>query len=225
MARPKNVSSGDTWQQIVNAANRVFTEDAPHGITLRRVASEAGVSLGTLTHYFATRDQLIDCFLKQLHDRYQAIYCDKLRRWRRGADPWRLVEQSVRETFRAARDFRGLLSYRIGCLVSGDLDHRSDPLHLPLMAVAQSLLTDVLGLPPPQVMLVATSITYLIGRYAMSPVEELVRWSGIEEEESDWARLVALRQAEDHLVWMVRRLVGSVELRGAPLLQATATSG
>lgn len=55
----------DKFQTIVADAKRVLQQEGFSGFTLRRVASEAAVPLGTLQHYFPTRELLIRAVILQ----------------------------------------------------------------------------------------------------------------------------------------------------------------
>lgn len=51
--------SGDTRNRILHAALLVIGEHGIAGLTNRRVASEAGISLGSLTYHFASQTDLL----------------------------------------------------------------------------------------------------------------------------------------------------------------------
>lgn len=49
----------DKQEQILKAALRLFTEFGFHGTPTSKIAQEAGVSNGTLFHYYKTKDELV----------------------------------------------------------------------------------------------------------------------------------------------------------------------
>ena len=49
----------DKREQILKAALRLFVEFGFHGTPTSRIAKEAGVSNGTLFHYYKTKDELV----------------------------------------------------------------------------------------------------------------------------------------------------------------------
>lgn len=49
----------DKQEQILQAALKLFVEFGFHGTPTSRIAQEAGVSNGTLFHYFKTKDELV----------------------------------------------------------------------------------------------------------------------------------------------------------------------
>lgn len=54
-----------TLQQILLAARRVFIRDGHAGLSLRKVADEAGVALGNVNYYFASKRELLDATLRE----------------------------------------------------------------------------------------------------------------------------------------------------------------
>ena len=48
-----------TRQKLVEVALRLFREDGYQATTMRRIAAEAGVSLGNAYYYFASKDELV----------------------------------------------------------------------------------------------------------------------------------------------------------------------
>ncbi len=49
----------DKQEQILQAALKLFVENGFHGTPTSRIAKEAGVSNGTLFHYYKTKDELV----------------------------------------------------------------------------------------------------------------------------------------------------------------------
>ncbi len=52
-------SPAQTRQRIISAVLRIIGEDGVAGVTNRRIAREAGVSLGSITYHFATQHDLL----------------------------------------------------------------------------------------------------------------------------------------------------------------------
>ncbi|TDN59171.1 TetR/AcrR family transcriptional regulator [Paraburkholderia sp. BL10I2N1] len=69
--------------EILEVSISVFASEGNAGFTQRRVASDAGVRLSTLQHYFGTREDLLRATLKAMANRYLELYRtiarDKLR--------------------------------------------------------------------------------------------------------------------------------------------------
>ena len=48
-----------TGQKLIDTALRLFRDDGYRATTMRRIATEAGVSLGNAYYYFASKDDLV----------------------------------------------------------------------------------------------------------------------------------------------------------------------
>ena len=68
---------------IIEVAIEVFASEGNAGFTQRRIASDAGILLRTLQHYFGTREELlratIEAFTNRYFEHYQTIALDKAR--------------------------------------------------------------------------------------------------------------------------------------------------
>ncbi|SEJ89648.1 TetR/AcrR family transcriptional regulator [Paraburkholderia diazotrophica] len=68
---------------IIEVAIDVFASEGNAGFTQRRIASDAGIRLRTLQHYFSTREELlraaIEAFTNRYFEHYRTIAEDKLR--------------------------------------------------------------------------------------------------------------------------------------------------
>ncbi|APA89565.1 TetR/AcrR family transcriptional regulator (plasmid) [Paraburkholderia sprentiae WSM5005] len=68
---------------IIEVAIEVFASEGNAGFTQRRIASDAGIRLRTLQHYFSTREELlratIEAFTDRYFEHYRTIAEDKLR--------------------------------------------------------------------------------------------------------------------------------------------------
>ncbi|CEH28792.1 TetR family transcriptional regulator [Aneurinibacillus migulanus] len=56
---PKLIDHEKRRKQIAEATWRVILEQGMEGATVRKIAKEAGLSLGALRHYFSTQDELL----------------------------------------------------------------------------------------------------------------------------------------------------------------------
>ncbi|MEU7060672.1 TetR family transcriptional regulator [Streptomyces sp. NPDC046197] len=54
-----NARSAPTRQRIIDAVLRIIGEDGVAAVTNRRIAKEAGLSLGSVTYHFATQHELL----------------------------------------------------------------------------------------------------------------------------------------------------------------------
>ncbi len=68
---PKQVDHAVRREQVATALWRVVMRDGIEGASLRRVAEEAGWSLGSLRHYFATQPELLAFAMELVIERVQ----------------------------------------------------------------------------------------------------------------------------------------------------------
>lgn len=59
-----------TYSQILAAAHRVFVRDGHAGLSMRKVAEEAGVAVGNVNYYFESKRALIDATLREAFAEY-----------------------------------------------------------------------------------------------------------------------------------------------------------
>ena len=64
MARPVNADAEATRTRIITAASRAFATDGVAGASLRRIADDAGISLGLIRHHFGNKDSLYDACIE-----------------------------------------------------------------------------------------------------------------------------------------------------------------
>lgn len=69
MARPRS----DIQHRILRAAAERFLHDGVDGASLRQIAHEAGTSVGMISYYFATKD---DLFIGVVEDKYRKLVGD-----------------------------------------------------------------------------------------------------------------------------------------------------
>jgi AcrR family transcriptional regulator len=68
------VKAEERRTQLVVAARTVLCRDGVAGTTLRLVAAEAGVSLGTLHYVFPSKEQLITAVVEDIRDEVSAVF-------------------------------------------------------------------------------------------------------------------------------------------------------
>ncbi|OPA77565.1 TetR family transcriptional regulator [Paenibacillus selenitireducens] len=66
---PKIVNHDQRRELLAEAAWRVIRREGLEGVSVRRVAEEAGMSLGSLRHYFVTQSELLAFSMQMVSDR------------------------------------------------------------------------------------------------------------------------------------------------------------
>jgi AcrR family transcriptional regulator len=69
----KQTTAAQTRRRLIEATQQALRRHGLGGLTLDRVAHEAGVSKGGLLHHFASKDALIEAVLRQLFDEFDAL--------------------------------------------------------------------------------------------------------------------------------------------------------
>ena len=64
-SRPARRRTAETRARIMAAGRRLFVDEGWAAFTTRRVAREAGVSLGSLQHFFPCKEQLLAGMLEE----------------------------------------------------------------------------------------------------------------------------------------------------------------
>ncbi|GJL93020.1 TetR/AcrR family transcriptional regulator [Hyphococcus sp.] len=65
LAKGRTEKTRNTIEKILTAAYAVFTEHGHAGLSLRKVADEAGIAVGNLTYHFPTKYALIDAMMRE----------------------------------------------------------------------------------------------------------------------------------------------------------------
>ncbi|MBY8849700.1 TetR family transcriptional regulator [Saccharothrix sp. MB29] len=93
----------ETRQRIVGAVLRIIGEDGVAGVTNRRIAQEAGVSLGSITYHFATQQDLLrESMLHFVADETRR-FAELARQNQAGCDDLEQVVEVVCQAGRATR--------------------------------------------------------------------------------------------------------------------------
>lgn len=69
---PRQVDHEERRQKIAEALWRIVSTEGLEGVSLRRVATEAGISMGLVQHYFASKDEMLLFAYESLSARVEA---------------------------------------------------------------------------------------------------------------------------------------------------------
>lgn len=83
-------------RQIVDAAVNLFIEKGFHKTTTRQIAQAAGISIGSLYEYIATKEDVLYLVCDAIHAEIERGVGDALKRAQRGKDP---LSEVIREYF------------------------------------------------------------------------------------------------------------------------------
>jgi AcrR family transcriptional regulator len=204
MSRPKNSDPAKTHEAIVESAVAVLETHGPTQVSLRRVAKESGLSMGTLTYYFSNRHELIEACLDVHYQHVQRGFLEFHAALTGGTVDARVIHEHVGRIIDIAFADRAFLQLRATSLGEMQRYHptRMQAHLLPALEMATTTLADAIGAKPLDVRLAALTFNYAVARYAVLSDDELRLLVGIAD--LDRAR-AAVR---DHLCAALCRTLG-----------------
>ena len=136
MARPVDADSAHTYDSIVRAALDVLNEvGLPEKLSMRKVASAAEVSPGTIQYYFGSKTDLLEACLDGYYQRL-TLLAGQLGGSMQGRQGSEFVEYVARTLFRFARRERALIKLRMATNAQrGELHPQRQPEFLGAMIV------------------------------------------------------------------------------------------
>lgn len=196
MARPANADAQATRARILEAALRLFANVGRGQTSVRDIAREAGVSLGMVSHYFGSKDELYATCADTMLAELAELRGHLAPLFLRTQDPRAAIAAAVRAAYAFARDHRDASRFALrGVLELGEIDpRRRDELLVPYLDAGSALLAGYGGLPASQLRLPLQSLVFLVGRYAISGQAELAASTGTHDEAAAHAAVA------DHLV-------------------------
>ena len=204
MARPVNANAAETRGRVLGAATRLFASQGRDGTSMRAIASEASVSLATISHYFENKQGLYDRCVDQMYADLAALREELASEV--SLETLSLeaaLEPAVRAGFRFARTHQAGIRLVMRTVIDqGELDPaRRDRYQMPHLHAGARLAASFLNRPVGEVQLSLQSLVHLTVRYALSTNRELCDIAGLEEQTPDPTTPI-----EDHLVEVARRL-------------------
>lgn len=204
MIRPKHPrDSAETFERIVDSAMALIANEGAKELSLRRVASASGCSLGTVQYYFPSKDSLIDSCLRRQNDTLRLRGERMLAEIASGKQPLDAVVDFVNDAFHHCCESRQLVRLRLIAIMQGDRltqDGQERFLYLEARRLGDLVATAV-PLEPSEARLVAQSVSALVARYSAFDPEELCSVVGTPRHAD------AIAAVEKHLARMIRRLL------------------
>ena len=208
MGRRASNDSAETFDRIVATATRILSESGASQLTLRRVASETGLRLGTVQYYFASKDALVERVLSEhsaaLQERLDVVRAALTA----GADLEEVLVAGVRALYRQRGDERETYRLRVLWSVASEGQSGQGLVLLREMQQTARLLQEH-GIGELESRFLVHSISVLLTRYAIHPEAELRTLLGVAEG-------FGVHEAvEEHLAAATRALVRDARARSA----------
>ncbi len=175
VGRPENADSAATFEKIRAAALKIVQESGVEALSIRRVAKDAGVSIGTLRYYFDTREALVEGCLDCYHERLLTLEQSMTELLLASQDPRAAVASIVRAIFPFLSLQPELHRLRLlSTLQQGQVtEERRAHMHPLFLKNAATALTASSGKSPAELRLVVDSIMRMISWYAACSDDEL----------------------------------------------------
>jgi AcrR family transcriptional regulator len=207
MSRPVNADAAATRQRILDVSLALFSQHGVGGTSIRKIASESGVSLAMVHHYFGSKDALHKACIDAMYEQMIANRGRIDDALRGGGSPGELVDRMMRAAWRFAREHQVEMRLLMRSVMeAGELqaDYR-ERAQEPFLREVPVLIGAMLRRPPAELRLPLQSINNILVRYAISTERELCLFAGIDDPAE------AKRAVEDHLVRAARTLFGIPE--------------
>ena len=204
--RPKNADSEETWNQIVDAARRELVSDQHGGasLSLRKVASAADVSLGTIHYYFPEKEALLEACLDAYYSALAALtteLADALNRADRGNARATLAE-SVRRIYRFAVSEQPRLKLRAATNAARGHLHPQRDAHVrgPYLQWLAPVVQRIADVDLMTTRMAIQTMSFAVMHYALLSDAELTQIVGV-------GGAAGLQKVEDHLVHVALGLI------------------
>jgi len=201
MARPRNANADATRRRILDAAGALFASRG--SVSVRQIASEAGVNPAMIHHYFGSKDALYQSCVDAMYVELGGLQTELMTALVPGGSMPEVIERAVRTGFRFARAHRiaNRLLWR-QVIEAGTLDaQRRAQYQEPFLKNLSVALAVTSGTAAAQWRLPVQSLTFLISRYALSEDSELAFFTEGADSQSPH------RAVEDHLVACAMQLL------------------
>lgn len=216
MARPVNANAEATRARILDAARTLFAERGPSAVGLREVASEAGVGLATVTHYFPSKLELETAVMDHVMARIASLR-DTLLPLLEGVTDLRdaftrMIPEAHRFVRRHLPEVRMLMRIVVD---EGTIHPRTMQESLPaLLDQGGALLAGLAGIPERHARLLALSLNHLVIRYGLTPLPELAVVVGMPRGRT--SQSAAVNAIDMHLIELAMAMLNHAKTLAPP---------
>ena len=202
MARPAQADAAVTKQKVLESAATLFAELGEGNTSMRAIAGGAGVSLGTVHHYFGSKAKLYDACIDAMYGELGTLWDELQNEILDLSDLIQVSEHVIRRGFLFAR--RNHLAIRLvmrEVVDNGEVSaERRARFVDPFFERITVAMGEMLGREKIEIRLMCQSAVNLVVRYALSSEHELEIVTGLEGQQ-------ALDAVETHLVSAVSNIL------------------
>jgi len=190
-----------TKADILVHARARFADAGLDGVSIRDIAKHAGCTLGTVHHYFGTKDDLYAACIESVYAEIAQMREQLAQALAAGGAREKLVERAVVTAYRFAREHvvavRLLVRAAVG---AGELPPKGREQLMAFLDLASLGLASAANRLPSDLRLPLQSVVFLVARYAVQGDEELAAVAGTNKRS-------AQSRVERHLVDVACRLI------------------
>ncbi len=201
MARPAQADAAVTKQKVLESAATLFAQLGEGNTSMRAIAGGAGVSLGTVHHYFGSKAKLYDACIDAMYGELGVLWNELQDEIIDVSNLNRVVEHVVRRGFKFARKNH----QAIRLVMREVVDHGQVSVERrarfvdPFFERITVTMGEILSRETVEIRLMCQSVVNLVVRYALGSEHELEIVTGLEGTE-------ALDAVADHLVHVVTKI-------------------
>ena len=202
MARPVAANAEATRARILDAACVLVAEHGIEGTSIRDVAGASKVSLGTVLHYFGSKEGLHDACISAMDAEARTMGPSLLATVKPSADADAVIGSAVRAAWTFVRTHRvaHLILLRASLDRGGMTAERRETVLRPFLDDISSTLAPFTGKPELHVRMSAHTFIQLLIRYALHSPAELRLVTNTTTDAT------AIRTTEDHLIAVAHAL-------------------
>ncbi len=193
--RPKDADSEATLERILSSARTLLDADGPAGLSLRGVARHANLSVGTVSYYFSSLEDLSEACLDEHYDRMRDVAAGHLSHLAAGTELGDVIEAAAKDLYRFAVSERALLRLQLATHAQrgGLLQRRREGHQHSLLRAVSEHLEPLTRVEHPWLKI--QTLTYAVVRFATASPEERLLFTGAKNDE-DAHTIIANHVAE-----------------------------
>lgn len=185
--RPRDADSEQTHGRIMEAARALLHERGPDAVSLRGVARRAKMSVGTVSYYFSSREELVETCLDDHYQRLIAIASRHLDDLAAGKALEQVIRDAARELYFFAFADRALIRLQLvtNAERGGLRPERLQGIHGKLLRTISVRAGPLLAAPRPW--LTIQTLVYAVARFATASSDErrLFTSAGSDDEANE----------------------------------------